>query len=176
MKNNHVILQRMARIGVLAALSLILVVVESFIPPLFAWAPGAKIGLGNIVILLAIVTQGYPSALAILLIKCLFGAVYGGNMFGLVYSLSAGAASFAVMSLLYHFLNKRVSIVAISVVGAVVHNTVQTAIAAAVVSTMDYFAMLPFLLIASVIAGLVVGFCVYCVVRTVPVKVLIVRS
>lgn len=164
------------RMAVFVALAAVCSVVENWIPPLFFLAPGAKIGLGNIIVLLAIVTMGYWQAGVVLLFKCLFGALFGGNWFGLVYSLSGGFASYVFMCLMYRFLYRRVSVVAISVVSAVIHNTVQTFVATLVVQQVNYFIMLPFLLIASVIAGLVVGFSVYLVVRFVPLRVLIGRN
>lgn len=164
--------QKLARMGVMSALALVLVGIESVLPPLLVFAPGAKIGIGNIVVLLSLITLGYWEGGVIMLVKCLFGAVYG-NFAGLIYSLPAGIVSFAVMAIMVKFTSRFVSVVAISVVGAVLHNTVQVAVACAIINTINYMGLLPMLLAASVLAGLVVGFTVYFIIRFVPAKILI---
>ena len=60
--------------AVLSALALALSYMESFFPlVLLVPLPGVKLGLANIVTLYALYALGFPSALAILLVRCTFG-------------------------------------------------------------------------------------------------------
>jgi heptaprenyl diphosphate synthase len=167
---------RLTRIAVYTAVALILFAVESLLPPIFPFAPGVKLGLSNVVTLLAVVTLGYLDAGAVLLTRCLLGAAFGGNVFGLVYSLGGGLAAYAVMCLLYRFALPKISLLSVSVCGAVVHNAVQTAIAALIVSQINYVLLLPLLLIASVIAGLLTGETCRRLVRSLPQRLFIAQN
>ena len=66
-----------ARVGVLAALALVLSYVETFIP-LPLPVPGIKLGLANIVVLMALETMDVKSAALIALIK----VIAAGFLFG----------------------------------------------------------------------------------------------
>ncbi|HEY8423610.1 MAG TPA: Gx transporter family protein [Clostridia bacterium] len=168
-------LLRLARISVFTAAALVMHYLESLLPPLLAFAPGSKMGLSNIITLSAIIFLGYIDAFTILVIRCVLGSLFG-NVFGLVYSLGGGVCAFIVMSLMYKFLCPKISIVGISVSGAVVHNIIQTLIAAAIVRQINLVIILPAMLIASIIAGVFVGFVVYFLVKYLPLSLFIDNS
>lgn len=162
--------KRITRIAFFTAAALLLTVVENMLPPMFPFAPGAKIGLANLATLVALVILGYTDAYLILAVRCLLGSVFGGNMSALMYSVPAGFISLTVQALLYRFLWRWVSIMGISFTGAVVHNAVQVAVASIVVKT-NLMIMLPFMLGASVIAGLTVGIAAFLIIKYIPKKV-----
>ena len=136
--------------------ALALALAESLLPPLLPFAPGAKMGLCNVVTLVALVLLGYADAYLILALRCLLASVFGGNLAALMYSVPAGFASLTVQVILYRFAIKFVSIAGISFFGAVTHNAVQVGVASLIVQT-NLTAMLPLMLAASIIAGLAVG-------------------
>ncbi len=162
--------KRITRIALFTAVALLLNLLESLLPPLLPYAPGAKMGLGNVVTLTALILLGYTDAYLILLLRCFLGSVYGGNLTALLYSVPAGIAALTVQLLLYHFLYRFVSIMGISFLGAVVHNAVQVAVASAMVGV-NLSLMLPFMLLASIIAGLFVGITAFFLVKYMPPKV-----
>ena len=87
--------------AVLAALALALSYMESFFPlTLIVPLPGVKLGLANIVTLYALYAIGFPSALAILLVRCTLGALFAGNASALLFSLLGGLSALFVMALL----------------------------------------------------------------------------
>ena len=149
------------------AIALVLHLVENALPPLFAFAPGAKMGLANIVSLVAIFTLGSAQAYAILIIRCLLGSIFGGNLFSLVYSLPAGLVSLTAQLVLIKLLVPRISVVTVSFIGAVLHNAVQLLVASIIVKT-NLVSVLPLMLFASVIAGLAVGFTAYFTLKYLP--------
>jgi len=162
----------LVRLAVYVAIAAILGWVESLLPPLFAFAPGVKLGLGNLVVLLALVTMGAWQSAVVLLAKCLFGALYGGNFFGLLYSVSGGIVGLAASILVYYTAGRRISVVAISTLSAVCNNAMQTLIAS-LIAGVDFVLMFPFTAGASIIAGAGVGVAVWLIVRLVPERLLL---
>lgn len=146
--------------------------VESALPPFLPFAPGARIGLSNLVTLTAAVMLGYVDAYLILVLRCLLGSIFGGNVSALIYSVPAGAASLTVQILLYSFAFRFVSIMGISLLGAVTHNAVQVIVASIIVRT-DLTLMLAPMLIASIIAGFIVGTAAFLLIKYLPRKIYI---
>lgn len=161
--------KRLTRLALLTAIALIVFLVENAFPPLFAFAPGAKLGLGNAVVLVTIVLFGIPDACIVLLGKCLLGALFSGNVASLLYALPAGLGAFAVMAGL-SLLMPRIGVVGIALAGAVVHNAVQVCVAC-LITGVNMAGLLPILLIASLIAGAIVGATSYLTVRFLPPRV-----
>jgi len=168
MKNKPVIV--IARIAVYAVIALLLFIIESLFPPIIPIAPFAKIGLANIVTLLAIVTLGHWEAGVVLGVRCLLGALYSLNPFSLMYSLSGGIATYAVMCLLYRFLCPRISLLSVSVAGAIAHNLAQAFVAVLLMNSVNFVLLLPLMLPLGVIAGLTTGAACLLLVKFLPQK------
>ncbi len=164
--------KRITRIALFTAAALLLNLVESMLPSLFPFAPGAKMGLSNLVTLVALVILGYADAYLILALRCLLGSIFAGNLSALLYSVPAGVSSLTVQILLYHFLFRFVSLMGISFAGALTHNAVQVGVASLTVHT-NLAAMLPFMLLASIIAGVFVGITAFLVIKYLPKSVYI---
>ena len=146
--------RKIAYLGMLMALALVLSYVESLIP--FAVGiPGVKLGLTNIVTVIML----YIAAPMETFLLCVFRAVLSGFMFGnafsIIYSLAGCILSFIVMYLLKK--SDKFSSVSISLVGGVCHNIGQIIVAAIVLSTYSVVYYIPVLLVAGCITGLVIG-------------------
>lgn len=161
--------RRLAYLSVLTAMGLIMFMVESLFPPLFL--PGAKMGLSNIFSMLALFTLGPVDAFIVVIIRTTLGSVFLGNVSTLLYSMSAGVVSVVVSALLVQFVYPRVSIVAISVVSAVMHNLTQNVVFCLVSNTPQMFSYMPWLALLGIVAGLIVGFAVWLILRGIPVKI-----
>ena len=145
--------RKIAYLGMLMALALVLSYVESLIP--FAVGiPGVKLGLTNIVTVIML----YIAAPMETFLLCVFRAVLSGFMFGnafsIIYSLAGCILSFIVMYLLKK--SDKFSSVSISLVGGVCHNIGQIIVAAIVLSTYSVVYYIPVLLVAGCITGLVI--------------------
>ena len=156
--------KRIAYLGLFTAAALVMHVIESSLPPLLAFAPGAKMGLSNVVSLVALFILGASDAF---IVRCLLGAVFGGNIWSLAYSLPAGIVSLTAETILIKFVFPRVSLVSVSFIGALCHNAVQLAVASVTVGV-NLLPVLPLMLLASVVAGLFVGFAAYFCVKYIP--------
>lgn len=148
--------KKIAFCAVMIALSLALSYVERFIPlQLVIPLPGIKLGLANVVTLVALYRLKGRYALAILVPRCILGAVFGGGITGLLFSLTGGLLALLTMSLA-----KRVplfSVYGVSVLGAAAHNVGQILSAIVLLRSVYVAAYLPWLLIAAIVTGILTG-------------------
>ena len=142
--------------AVLVALALALSYVERLIPlQLLIPLPGVKLGLANVVTLIALYLLGSKSAFTILVLRCLFGAVFGGGITGLLFSMTGGILSMTVMCLCRNI--PFLSVYGVSILGAAAHNVGQI-LAAMVLMNSVYIGMyLSYLLIAALFTGCATG-------------------
>lgn len=147
---------RLVILSLYVAMALILSYIESLIP-LPLPIPGAKIGLPNIITLVSLLTLGWPLTLLVVIARIfLSGFMFGGG-FSIVYSLGGGLLSLLVMSLLLHFFKDKISIILISVFGAISHNLGQVIVAAIVVQTTSLLLYFLFLMLLAIPTGLFIG-------------------
>ena len=145
---------KVAYFGVFTALALIFSYVETLIPVNFG-IQGVKLGLANLVIVIAIYKMKLSDAFLLSVVRVVLSGFIFGNYFSILYSLSGGVLSLAVMALL-----KRAggfSVIGISIAGGIAHNIVQLIVAMLVVETFRVAYYLPVLLLAGMLAGSVIG-------------------
>lgn len=143
-------------LGLLTAVSVVLGAVENMIPPIPSLPPGIKPGLANIVVMFSLVCLPKRYTAVIVAAKSLFAFLTRGAVAGMM-SLAGGAVSAAVMVLLVLLFNKRISILLLSVCGAVSHNAAQIIAAVFIIGTPNVIFYLPVLIIAGVIMGYITG-------------------
>lgn len=159
--------KKVALLGIMTGLALITYVLESLLPSIYL--PGAKIGLSNIFTMIAVIILGLPSGLILTIAKTTLGALIVGNISSIMYSCTAGITSTVIIFLLYRFFKGKISIIAISVTSAVVHNLVQNLVFCLVTKTLQSFVLMPYLGVFGIISGLIVGIIVLLILKTVPV-------
>jgi len=140
--------------ALLTALALIFSYVE-FLVPLSLGIPGIKIGLANIVIVMALYSLGPVHALVINLIRIALSALLFGNLFSALYALCGGLVSLAVMAVLKK--TGVFSLTGVSMAGGAAHNVAQLAAAAVIVGSSKVFMYMPVLVLAGMAAGIFNG-------------------
>lgn len=145
---------RVALYGMLAALALCAGYLEVLVP-LPVTVPGVKLGLGNAVVLYALLRMGARPALYLMLAKVLCSTILFSNPQMMVFSLAGGLLSWAVMALAVRF--APLSEVGVSVLGGVAHNLGQLAMVAALLSPATAYVNAPVLVIAGVACGAAIG-------------------
>jgi len=149
-------LRKLSVIAVFASLAVVLGILESMMP--FATAiPGAKPGLGNILVLTCLWFFTGRDALWLIAVKTLLTAFILGTFSTFLFSVMGALASFAVMWTMLRFARRAFSLTAVSVAGGVAHNLGQLTAAAAVLGTVRIYYYLPFLLAAGIVTGVFVG-------------------
>ncbi len=143
-------------IAVLVAQGMILSFIERLLPVPFM-VPGAKLGLANIVTLTAIYFLSFKQSSAVVILRVILTAVTFGSMSSFLYSLSGGVLSLIVMALMIKYLRDKVSLMGVSVVGAVFHNLGQLLVAALIIENGLLLGYLPILMIIAIPTGIFVG-------------------
>ena len=138
-------------------------------PPVLAFAPGAKLGLANVVSLCALVMLGVVDSFVVVVVRCLLAVLIVGNPASLMYSLPSAVLALCSMVILYSFVFPRISLMAISFVSAVVFNIVQLVVASLVVHNIYIMFYFPIIFLASAGAGIFVGLVAYYVIKHTPV-------
>lgn len=146
--------RHVAMCGVMTALALILSYVESLVPFYFG-VPGMKLGLTNLVVVFALYEMSARDAVSINLVRILLAGFLFGNMFSIVYSLSGGLLSFAVMLCLKK--TGKFSAAGVSIGGGISHNIGQLAAACIAVTNYRVSFYAPALIGAGAVTGLIIG-------------------
>lgn len=152
---NRMTTQRLTRLALLTAVALALGWAESFIP---SPMPGIKLGLSNTVLLYALYLLDVKSAVLLMGLKVLLSALTYAGINAMFYSLGGGIVSLLMMVLVKTLSRDSVSLVGVSIIGAVFHNVGQLLIVAAIASWRSAVVLAPVLLIAGAVMGLVTGF------------------
>ena len=159
--------KRLTRCAVLTALALALSVAEGLVPLTILFPlPGLRLGLANLVTVYVLVTMGGGEALLILLARCFLGALLGGNLSSLAFSLTGGLLAFALEWLLMKW--RPLSLFGVCMAGAAAHNTGQILAAMALMRTAAPLVYLPSLLLASVVTGAFTGWVTALLVKRLP--------
>lgn len=148
--------RQLTQCAILISLALVLSYIERFIPlQMLIPLPGIKLGLANIVTLIALYLLGTRSAFTILLLRCLLGSVFSGSITGLLFSATGGILAMAVMTIARQapFL----SIYGVSILGAAAHNIGQICASMALMQSIYIGAYLPYLLIVALFTGFATG-------------------
>ena len=90
---------RVAYFGVFVALALIFSYIESLIPFQIG-IPGVKLGLANLIIVIALYKMDLKSAYLLSITRVVLSGFMFGNLFSIIYSMAGGILSLTVMALL----------------------------------------------------------------------------
>ena len=158
-------IQKMTLIAVLMAMAIAVSILESFIPSI--GIPGIRLGLANVIILLVLYEFGILEALFINLGRVFITSLVRGTIFqmGFFMSLTGAILSMLVMWALVRMFRKLTPI-AISVVGALFHITGQFVIATIFLETGYIWYYAPILAAISIGTGILVGTVVILIRRT----------
>ena len=147
-------LRRLTADALLISLSLILFAVEGLIPPLLL-PPGAKVGLANVVTLVALYLLTAVDALIILSVRIFLSGLFAGSPTVILFSVSGGLMSLAAMILLKR--TEKFSIVGMSAAGGFFHNLGQICAASLFMSSPKFIFYLPVLGTCGIFVGVLIG-------------------
>lgn len=150
--------KRLVYISLLVAQAIVLSYIENLIP-LHLGVQGAKLGLANVITLIALYALGYKSTWLVIFARTLLTAIMFGNFSAYIYSVSGAIISFCFMAFLFQYKN-RISLPFISIIGAITHNLGQLLVAAIYIENYKVFLVYsPFLILIAIPTGLFVGIC-----------------
>ncbi|MGL1894407.1 MAG: Gx transporter family protein [Spirochaetaceae bacterium] len=142
-------------ISILGALSLFLALLEHIIPKPI---PFVRLGLANIPIIISLILLTPKQTLMLIFIKSIGSSIVTGTIFSWIflYSLAGSISSGLIMILVYIILKKRVSMIGISVLGALASNLVQILVATLLLGSGAKYIGLP-ILVTGLVTGIAIG-------------------
>ncbi len=149
---------RLAFLALLVALGTVLYLMESFFVAVIP-LPGAKLGLANIVTVLALLTFGVRDGLIVAFLRVLIGSFFSGLFLspGFFLGLAGALVSTITMALLLRC--KGVfSMTGVSVGGAVGHNIGQLLMASLLLQSSAVIYYVPVLLLLAIPTGMLTGY------------------
>jgi heptaprenyl diphosphate synthase len=157
--------QKIALLGVLLALTIVIAILESFIPSFTI--PGIKLGFANIIILVTLYEVGILEAIFINLVRVLVVSLVRGTFLsmGFFMSLTGAFMSLGIM-ILFYLVIKKFSIIGVSVIGSLFHVFGQILIAMIYMGSVYVVYYLPIIGISAVITGILVGFIARAIIKT----------
>lgn len=156
---------RIAYCGLLAALALIFSYIEVLIP-FTVGIPGVKLGIANLVILIALYKLDWRYAMGVNLVRVLMAGLLFTGAFGALYSLAGALLSMIVMALLKR--TDLFSVTGVSIAGGVTHNLGQILVAAFLVSNLKMFLYFPVLIFSGIASGAIIGIVSYLILQKLP--------
>lgn len=156
--------KKVSVIGLFTAMALLLSCIENLLP-FRTGIPGIKLGIANLIIVIAFYFLPSREVLSISLLRVFFLSVFSGSPFTAVFSFTGAIASFFAMYISYR--RNSFSPVGISILGGVTHNLAQLLISALLLNTPAFLWYSPVLLISGIITGLINGLITIKIIHTV---------
>ncbi len=147
--------KKIAVLGIITSVALILAYLEALLPPLWSAVPGIKMGLPNLVIIFVLYRYGFKEAATVSGIRLFIVAMLFGNVMTLAYSVAGAVLSLTLMAILKKI--DRFSTTGISVTGAVAHNLGQILVAVFLFDTIQLGYYMIILAITGTVAGIFIG-------------------
>ena len=161
--------QKMALLGVLTAMAIVIAILESFIPSV--GIPGVKLGLANIIILIILYELGIVEAIAVNLLRVLVVGLIRGTFLSMGFFMSLTGAVFSLtIMIIFYLLIKKFSIIGVSVIGSIFHVAGQIVIAMIYLGTAYIVLYLPVIAISAIITGVFVGIVAKLIINTGAIK------
>jgi len=149
--------KKLTTTALLAAAAIVLSILEAALFGGTSGIPGAKLGLANIAVILAMVMFGGKTAILIGVVKALASFFVSGAITTLWYALAGTLLSIAGM-LLLHRRFRCFSLLGISAFGGFLSNLAQLAVMMLLTQTVEFLYYLPLLTLFGVASGCINGF------------------
>ncbi len=148
--------QRIARTGLLAAAAVVLFVFEGLAPRPLPWM---KLGLGNVPVMVALISYGPMAALVVSALKLALGGLLSGSFGNPAFFIGAGAGlcSWTVMALVWSTARRLFSVIGLGIWGAVTHQLAQLALAYVYIGQWSVLGLIPVALLGGLISGILIG-------------------
>lgn len=148
--------RKLTLMAILSTIALIIFVIEAQIPAPVP-VPGVKLGLANIITLVAMVILGRKEAGAVLFVRVFLGSLFAGSPSTLIYSAAGGFMAYLVMCLLIGTMGDD-RLWLLSALSAIGHNAGQLGACAVILKTPGILVTYaPVLAISGVITGIFTG-------------------
>jgi len=143
--------------ALMVALGVILHRFEALLPLPSPWI---KLGLANLMTLIALVFLGFKEAVIVTFLRVVLASILGGTFLGPTFFLSlvGGLAAILIMGMLYRIGKKHISMIGISIFGAYTHTlTTSLCVYYFLIRESSFFSLLPFFFSFALLTGILTG-------------------
>lgn len=144
-------------ISLLIAQGVVIGLIENMIPYPFSFASGAKLGLANLITIIALFTMPKKDSFLLVWLRLLLTTLLGGTLSTFLYSMSGAMLSYFGMLLVKKIGPKFVSIIGISATGGFMHNVGQLLTASFIAQSWSVLLYLPILSFLGILSGIAIG-------------------
>lgn len=150
-------LKKVVRLSMLISLSVVISIIESYIPIFNNIVPGLRLGLSNIIILFVLYKYNFKDSLYVSVVRVILVGLLRTGLFSISFFFSLSGA---IVSIVCMYLIKKInkfSVVGVSIVGSITHSIGQIIIAILLLKNENIIYYLPYLLAFSIPTGIVTG-------------------
>ena len=151
-------LKRFTRLTMLLSLSVVLNIIESFIPFFNGVIPGLKLGLANIIILVVLYVYSFKDSLYVSILRVLLVGILRTGLFSISFFFSLGGAILSII-VMYLSSKTKLSVIGVSILGSISHSVGQILIAILIMNNVYIIYYIPWLLLFSIPTGILTGIC-----------------
>ncbi len=149
-------IKKTSRLAMLTALSIVIGIIESYIPIFANIVPGLKLGLSNVIIILVLYNYNFKDALSVSLIRVFIIGLIRTGLFTIPFFFSLAGAILSIITMALAKKIKIFSLIGISIIGSISHSIGQILVGLILINkSIIYY--LPYLLLFSIPTGLIVG-------------------
>jgi heptaprenyl diphosphate synthase len=123
-------------------------------------SPWIKLGLANLMTLVALVFLGFKEAVIVTFLRVVIGSTLGGTFLGPTFFLSllGSIAAILIMGMLYRAAKNHMSLISISIFGAYTHTlTTSLCVYYFLIRESSFFTLLPFFFSLALLTGILTG-------------------
>ena len=150
-------MKKYMRLVMLLSFSIVLSILESFIPLFNGYIPGLKLGLANIIVLIVLYKYDTKDVFFVSILRVIVVGLMRTGLFSVNFFFSLSGALFSAVSMIL-FKKTKLSMVGVSVIGSIFHSVGQILVAILLLSNNNMIYYLPWLLLFSIPTGLFVGY------------------
>jgi len=150
-------LKKLVRLSMLISLSVVISIIESYIPILNNIIPGLRLGFANIIILFVLYKYNFKDSVYVSVVRVILVGLLRTGLFSISFFFSLSGA---MLSIIFMYLVKKInkfSVVGVSIVGSITHSIGQILIAILLLNNENIIYYLPYLLVFSIPTGIVTG-------------------
>ncbi|MBP3920659.1 MAG: Gx transporter family protein [Bacilli bacterium] len=144
------------RLVMLLSLSIVLSIVESFIPLFNGMIPGVKLGLANIIVLMVLYKYKVKDVYFVSILRVIIVGVLRTGLFSINFFFSLSGAFFSATSMII-FKKTKLSMVGVSIIGSIFHSLGQILMAVFILNNNKMLYYLPWIILFSIPTGIFVG-------------------
>ena len=141
----------------LISLSVVISIIESYIPLLNNIIPGLKLGISNVIILFVLYKYTFKDSLYVSIVRVFLTGLLRTGLFSITFFFSLSGAIFSIIFMYVAKKIKIFSVIGVSIIGSIFHSLGQILIAIIILDNNNIIYYLPYLLIFSIPTGIITG-------------------